>query len=306
MKNVRRLILPFLTAALLLAGCTKEDLSDCPTEVRLSLDFSYNKWGADKFSEEVTGAELFLYGEDGGLLWRRVLTDQEIASQSVTLDLESQLASYTAVLWANVSEEDYELSGTEQRETMNFALRHTDGVVLERPGHVLNGAVEFETDGSREDVGVTLALRKLTNTIHVVLEGAASGTYASDSGTPYSVQITGSNGAYNYDGSKADSRMLTYLPEYTLGVTGYNQALGADFTVMHLQTGDDMRVTVFSNSQTLYDEPLVPLLMQSDEISTDEDLWRFDEYTLFFDANMVLTAIKVLDWTYIDHSEGGI
>ena len=238
-------------------------------------------------------------------MWSRTLTADEIAAQSLSLSVGPGAASYTAVLWANYTQVHYDLTGQERTEAMNLALKHADGVVSQRPGHLLHGTLNFETDAERTPVHRLMSLRKLTNTVHVILEGAMSGT-RNASGTPYSVQLSGSNGAYNYDGSKAASRSLTYLPEYTHYVEGHQQALGADFTTMHLCTGDDMRVTVFNGSQTLYDELLVPLLMQSDEINTDEDLWRYDEYTLLFNANMVLTAIKVLDWTIIDTSDGGI
>lgn len=303
---MRRLLYSLLLAAALLGtGCTKEDLSDCPTEVRLDLNFTYNKDGVDRFASEVSSAEFFLYGQNGELLWSRTLTADEIAAQSLSLSVGPGAASYTAVLWANYTQVHYDLTGQERTEAMNLALKHADGVVSQRPGHLLHGTLNFETDAERTPVHRLMSLRKLTNTVHVILEGAMSGT-RNASGTPYSVQLSGSNGAYNYDGSKAASRSLTYLPEYTHYVEGHQQALGADFTTMHLCTGDDMRVTVFNGSQTLYDEPLVPLLMQSDEINTDEDLWRYDEYTLLFNANMVLTAIKVLDWTIIDTSDGGI
>ena len=303
---MRRLLYSLLLAAALLGtGCTKEDLSDCPTEVRLDLNFTYNKDGVDRFASEVSSAEFFLYGQNGELLWSRTLTADEIAAQSLSLSVGPGAASYTAVLWANYTQVHYDLTGQERTEAMNLALKHADGVVSQRPGHLLHGTLNFETDAERTPVHRLMSLRKLTNTVHVILEGAMSGT-RNASGTPYSVQLSGGNGAYNYDGSKAASRSLTYLPEYTHYVEGHQQALGADFTTMHLCTGDDMRVTVFNGSQTLYDELLVPLLMQSDEINTDEDLWRYDEYTLLFNANMVLTAIKVLDWTIIDTSDGGI
>lgn len=303
---MRRLLYSLLLAAALLGtGCTKEDLSDCPTEVRLDLNFTYNKDGVDRFASEVSSAEFFLYGQNGELLWSRTLTADEIAAQSLSLSVGPGAASYTAVLWANYTQVHYDLTGQERTEAMNLALKHADGVVSQRPGHLLHGTLNFETDAERTPVHRLMSLRKLTNTVHVILEGAMSGT-RNASGTPYSVQLSGSNGAYNYDGSKAASRSLTYLPEYTHYVEGHQQALGADFTTMHLCTGDDMRVTVFNGSQILYDEPLVPLLLQSDEIRNCDDLWRYDEYTLLFDANMVLTAIKVLDWTIIDTSDGGI
>lgn len=67
-----------------------------------------------------------------------------------------------------------------------------------------------------------------------------------------------------------------------------------------------MRLLITNGTQVMVDRPLTEMLMQSEDIKTNDDLDCYDEYTLCFDSNYMLTGIKVNDWTEVGHSGGGI
>lgn len=284
-------------------GCTKEDLSQCPTQVRLNLVYTHNKEGQDQFKEVATCGDVLLYRGDGTLIERRAMTAEEYESATVRLSVPQGEASYKVVIWVNLLAEQYGLSGEESMSTMRMELQHENGQVEGILTDLLHGVSSFTTDGQRTPVEQTVSMRNLTNQVNVILEGAMSGTRAA--GTAYSMQLTGSNGLYGWAADHIPGQQLNYLPIYTPNIAGYDKALSGTFHTLHLWPGSDLRLTIFNGSSVLYDEPLVDLLMQSPDIKNEEDLWRYSHYFLRFDSNMVLTAIKVLEWHSID-TEGGL
>lgn len=312
-------ILPFFVAG----GCTKEDTSDCRTAVRLQLSYTHNQDNAEKFDDLVSCGELFLYDGAGALLERRMLSAGEIETGEVSFSVGQEAGKYSAVVWLNASCcDDYVLSGEDTMSTMRLEVLHDNGHVGDsypnwQPlGELMHGISEFATDGLRTTVDAEISLRKLTNHIHIILDGAAKSTYAVGNPTSYSIQLSGSNGAYDCHADKLACQRLDYGVNYwnnlpDLGV----DALIGEFHTLHLVPGDDMRLMVFNGTSTLYDESLTELLQNVyDKGGSDinpygdtfsEWLWRFDEYALRFDSNMALTAVKILDWISIE-SAGGI
>lgn len=292
-------ILPFFVAG----GCTKEDTSDCRTAVRLQLSYTHNKEGRDLFKEVATCGDILLYNGDGTLLERRAMTAQEYETATLQLMVPLEKASYTVVFWANLLTENYVLDSEATMQSMRMSLQHEQGQVSGVLPDLLHGVSSFATDGQRTPIEQTLSMRNLTNQVNVILEGAMSGTRAA--GTAYSMQLTGSNGLYGWAADNFPGESLNYVPIYTPNIAGYDKALCGTFHTLHLWPGSDLRLMIFNGSSVLYDEPLVDLLMQSPDINTEDDLWRYSDYYLRFDSNMMLTAIKVLEWHDID-TEGGL
>ena len=298
--------LPLFLLLPLLWSCIAEELEGCPVGMELQLEYTFNPSNEDKFAQSVQGGEFFLYDADGQLLQRRSLTSTEIASARMPLKLAP--GSYTCVLWGNWQPADYRFTAEGTLKGMKLSLIEQDGRVENRPQPLFHASAELEIK-PQTPAKHRLSLRKSTNVIHVILEGAMSGVQPTrdiSSGTSYGMTLTGSNGVYNHDNTPATGRELTYFPDYIRFVPGYKNALGADFTVMRLWKGDDMRLFITNGTQVMVDRPLTEMLMQSDKINTDDDLDRYDEYTLRFDSNYMLTGIKVDDWTEVGQSGGGI
>lgn len=218
--------------------------------------------------------------------------------------------SYTAVVWANHRQEDYTLEGTGTLGGMRLKLRHENGQVgrpypnWQELGYVLGGMQTFTTDGQRTPVEGTVSHRKNTNVVQVILQGAVSGMRGANP-TGYTIQLTGKNGVYNSQNEPLtqESPTLSYTPDHS--VSGSD--LTAVFHTLHLT--DDMRLTIWNGTSKLYDENVPGSYPQGAgergrQPEPEELLWRNDEWGFKFDANLMLTEVKVLDWISVEDIGG--
>lgn len=307
---------------IVVVGCTKENMCDCQTEVRLQLSYEHNKNNTEHFEDLGLCGELFVYDGGGRLLKNRLLDVGEMESGEVEFSVAQEAGNYSAVVWINAScSGDYVFSGVETMSTMRLEVLHDNGLVgtlypnWQSLGELMHGVYEFTTDGLRTPVEDTVSLRKLTNFIYVVLDGVVGETYVAGSPTSYTIQLMGSNGAYGCYANKLACQRLNYAVNYWTNYPDMRaNALVGEFQTLHLIPDDDMRLLVFSGTTMLYNESLTELLRKvfdkggininpyGDTFS--EWLWRFDEYALRFDSNMTLKAIKLLDWVYLDDIDG--
>ena len=212
-------------------------------------------------------------------------------------------------MWANHRQEDYTLEGTGTLGGMRLKLRHENGQVgrpypnWQELGYVLGGMQTFTTDGQRTPVEGTVSHRKNTNVVQVILQGAVSGMRGANP-TGYTIQLTGKNGVYNSQNEPLtqESPTLSYTPDHS--VSGSD--LTAVFHTLHLT--DDMRLTIWNGTSKLYDENVRDLIRKALESEggslSEELLWRNDEWGFKFDANLMLTEVKVLDWISVEDIGG--
>lgn len=291
-------------------GCTKEDLSDCQTDVTLKLSYTLNPQDRDLWSETAEFGEFFLYdGSTGELVQSRPLGSEEVLNQTVRFKVPQAAGSYTAVVWVNHRQEDYTLEGTGTLGGMRLKLRHENGQVgrpypnWQELGYVLGGMQTFTTDGQRTPVEGTVSHRKNTNVVQVILQGAVSGMRGANP-TGYTIQLTGKNGVYNSQNEPLtqESPTLSYTPDHSVK----DKDLTAVFHTLHLT--DDMRLTIWNGTSKLHDynvRELIELaLKEQGEILSEELLWRNDEWGFKFDANLMLTEVKVLDWIGVEDIGG--
>ena len=72
-----------------------------------------------------------------------------------------------------------------------------------------------------------------------------------------------------------------------------------------------MRLTIWNGTSKLYDENVRDLIRKClDKLEdkgielTEELMWRNDEWGFKFDANLMLTEVKVLDWIGVEDIGG--
>lgn len=88
-----------ILSGLLLAGCMKNDMGDCPYNVMLS--FRYNGDGPiDRFAEVVDAVTLYVFDSDSKFVCAKTLTESELrAYQGINLKLDP--GKYRFVCWGN-------------------------------------------------------------------------------------------------------------------------------------------------------------------------------------------------------------
>lgn len=296
MKKLEILIYSFLLF-FMATSCLHDDLSDCHEQVWLKMSYMLNADYIDKFSQSVEEVTVLIYDrEDQFFKIEEAKVSDLLNKNSMPLHLPA--GEYTAVVWGNALADDYEITGTESLSTLRLKLLTQGNQPLHTElAELFHGIVTFEvtTEKGQE---ITVDVVKNTNHVRIVLEGIYDTRTAP--GSDYTVRITGSNGVYGYDNNKEpDQSALQYLP-------GYNQqsqslSVWADFTVLRLMRDDDMRIQVSENGSSKIYELLTERLFRSAYVTTDEDLDRYDNFTLtytFYEEldEFYLTSLKVEDW----------
>jgi len=84
-------------------GCTKEDLSDCQTDVTLKLSYTQNPQDRDLWSETAEFGEFFLYdGSTGELVQSRPLGSEEVLNQTVRFKVSIRFTTYFLEVFENI------------------------------------------------------------------------------------------------------------------------------------------------------------------------------------------------------------
>jgi len=295
MKKLEILICSFLFL-FAATSCLHDDLSDCHEQVYLKMTYTLNADYIDKFSRSVEEVAVFIYDADEVFVKKEEARVSELI-HSNTLPLNLPAGEYTAIVWGNALTDDYEISGTESLSILRLKLLTQGNQPLHTDlPHLFHGIIDFEVTREKEQE-VTVDLIKNTNSIRIVLQGIYETRSAPNS--DYAVRITGSNGIYRYDNTKEEAQSsLQYIPTYT---TSEGVSVWADFTVLRLVRDDDLRVQVTEKGDSKIYELLTERLFRSAYVTTDEDLDRYDNFTLtytFYEEldEFFLTAIKVEDW----------
>lgn len=297
---------------LLLSGCIKDDYANCPMAVNLRFVYTLNMDNAERFAEQVTHTDLFIYDESGILYGtQRVETSSmtPAAPEGMATSLRLLPGKYTIVAWSNLNATDYDVLTQSNLAHMQVQLKQT-ATVTKQQSSLFHGMTSIEVK-ERYSVNSVVEMTKDVNDIHIILY--------SDSGdsdfSQYTVEITGSNGLYNYDNTQAASSLLHYMP-----LSGYQavncttpegkdaKGIQTDHRVMRLFNGDDMRIVIRWNDTIIYDESLTDAVLQVPHTlySDNEYLDREDDYILKYKIiTHSLTLISINDWV-VKNQNGGL
>lgn len=275
-----------LVAPVFLLCCCRKDSGEPRSRLRLHLSFTFHGEDKDLFDDVANTGDIFIYRSDGSLLEHRAMTESERDAAVLDLSVPSG-DTYTVVFWGNLDRENYVLNGEHSLSTHRVDLLGSSGEFGYILSDLLHGVFVFPASSGVPVSDYDVSLRSLTNQVNVFLEGAMNWTRAE--GTPFEVMISGTGSSYGWDAASLPGKSLTYRAVYTPDFPGYDHALAATFHTLHMTPSDDFRLIVFNGPDIIYNEPLVPLLMQNPDIQTEEDLWRHSFWFLCFDSNMDLS-----------------
>lgn len=290
----------------LLEGCVYDDMSDCNNPVSLRMIYTLNKDYTDKFPDYVEYVDFYVYDQDKELILEEQVTTSSLLSGN-THYLDLPAGKYTTVIWGNKDAEDYDVKDKEALEEMSLALiREEEDRITRKPADLFHGIISFEV--GTQETQKTVSMIKNTNHIHILVEVPISLRSYPD--TEFSVRMYGSNGLYKYDNSRIASQQLQYIPSYSKYTQSATDYIQADFKTLRLFIGDGVRVMIMKGTEVLIVESLTDLLLQSSIVNNNEDLDRYDDYTLLFtvdeQGDYTLSAIQVNDWDVIWEPGGEI
>lgn len=282
-----------------LAGCIKEDLSECnQRETGLVLKYRYAVPLAtekDADSAEIDRLSVFIFDEEG--LFLSQINDSLIRiDDNYTMELPYKEGQFQFVVWAGFREESYRLPDRIQGEThiddfILYLKRGEDHFVTNRPAllyHGLHETVELKPD---EKKVVWIDLRRITNNIRVIARDL-------NPELNHTIQIVDDNGAYDASGNFANDDTIIYVPRYTSKQEN-EVPLIADFTVMKLATGKSPHLRIVDERGTVrYNENLIGKLIGENPTINFEYDHDFVVEIAF--SGYVPVSIKINGWEIIE------
>lgn len=293
-----------LTAALLLTGCVKDDLHECPNEYELQFVFERNMLNADAFASQVKSVDVKVFDPTTG---KQVCSRSEqgsaLASGNYRMKLPVPPGTYNIICWGSMAEGEsfgYADPTAETLEAQNVVLNTQDGISKNRLNNLFHGLetnvtfVDNNTRGSFDVQTAKVYLTKNTNRVQVLLLNL-DGTKLDESG--FTFRITSKNAEMAYNNSLYAKRTVEYRPWHIDPIVSENEAsptpvqsgVSAEFSLGRLSESAESRLEVFriSDGERIISIPLEQnLLLYKGEfysyMSNQEYLDRQDDYTITF------------------------
>lgn len=331
---------------LIVQGCVRSNLDDCPDAIRYSVAFKYtlhtHTEGSDRFYDDVD--KMYIYVFDAG-------TDICVYADTVKM-LAPFGNDYSYPLPLNVGKYNIITWGW-GRNTGDLSLKRNTAVIpAVIPGQtkidqarflleekIIDGRLEKTFYGELRNVDVptfvsridTMPLMNLTNQIRVVIPDARTAAEQDR----LSVYITGDNGAYHFksgdnapgvDGVKGTVTYLPYISYRTDSIlkadpisqekpyegTGLDSMLVVEISTLRLVQSDaNMKLCLDIMGSPLIRLPLLDLLQSGIFSDIQYNLDKYDRWQVeLSNYNSTSTTVKVsvMDWhiIYVIADPGGI
>ncbi len=296
MKHPAYLYLFVSLLSVLFTGCIKDDLSDCPTELKVYITYepvTYARTGVDPL--EVKKIDLFLFDADG--IFQGVWVDQSpMIGDDYFITLPNQPeGKYRFVAWGCIS-------GKYSTNQSDFVIGETtfDEAFLElaRPSDQVSGGVQplFYADKSERLLGVGreevhMTIRQDYNTINLTTEGLL------DNGSAYRLAIYDNNGKYKFDSSFAECNEFAY---FTTCERDAAAQLQASVNVLRLASDREVifEVADVITGTILFRADLIKLINAAQEVNFD--LVHVFDVHLKFGLNI---SVSINGWEVVDNGE---
>ncbi|MCD7976872.1 MAG: FimB/Mfa2 family fimbrial subunit, partial [Tannerellaceae bacterium] len=257
---------------LLSVSCLKEDNDNCRATIRLHFTYTFNPEYTDLFTGHVN--DLFLYFFDANEVYHKhIPIDATRLEPSNTLTLEIEEGDYKIIAIGNPDPTSYQLDPAPGMDKPGVTLiKDTNGEIPPMPTDLFYGAATL-TVTPNTDQTIEIPMVRDTNNINILL--AASGSSETPSGSGYTVRITSSNGAINFENNTVPLPAI-YKPVYS--ETEYKNAPyhQAYFKIFKLALGDDTTIELYRDGNLEHSDKVVPLITENfPKVQTNEDLLRY-------------------------------
>lgn len=222
--------------SLLLGGCIKDSLEDCPVLVHVYLESVMKKYQYEKIADRL---DLYLYDSNEKLVNKFSYSQADLArTEFIPVLSVQEVGDYTLVASLNQSQ-FYEFSGIEYLDTYRVSLKPMESnKIRDKQNDLYHGykhlSVPYTHNINQYD---TIAVYKNTNhiNINITYEGRVA------QGVNRNVYLKGNNGSFNYQ-NVCDARSeRIYLPHTS---QSRSDSWYYQFTTMQLWLGSDLSLIV--------------------------------------------------------------
>ena len=219
-KRIKTYLL-LLLAAFTAFSCAKDNEGDCGMTVAVRVVYTHNILSTDALKNQADEVSLYIFGEDG-ILVRQYTDATSLLSNGFIRLTGLRSSNYRFVARAQsrhiTSAQSYfsipDLKvGVSRVDELTYRMkREASGFQQYELNNLLVGMADVVVDGRRSPV--TIALKKVTNKIRVVILPNTPGSTLDVTDYEFSVVDRVGNGHINYDYSLLPDKQITYLPYY--------------------------------------------------------------------------------------------
>ena len=305
---------------------------DCQVQYRIKFKYDKNMKFADAFGNEVTSVALYVFAEDGTLVYQGNESGEALASGEYSMPVELEAGKYELLAWCGVGDgQSFSLPTTTVGVTtkeevvcrMNTRIENGVNIVDEDLRPLFHGMTELIV-GSEPGIHYqTLSLTKNTNVVRVVLQQLSGADMNEEL---FSFEVQDYNSYMAHDNSLKGDDLVVYKPwDITVGNADVNAEVyksnvsragtSVGVAVAEMTTGrlmaDSRPVLVVRNlleDKVVLSIPLIDyaLLVKGNynkAMSDQEYLDRQDEYnmTFFLDesGNWMSSSIIINSWRVV-------
>lgn len=284
-----------LFAAFLLASCTKEDLSECAIDIRFKYD--YNTARVDKFTTDIHKITLFVFNQEGECVGE--YEDAGNFGPDYHMRLKLTPGMYDFVVWGELSSDMNinlgmnRLVKQQEEGRLNLLCRTTsNGERVETfPHDLYYGArkrIEVLAFGNED---VLISMIKDTKSIRTIFRGLPTSNPLTREENLI-CRITAMDGDYDFDNSLVGNRLLTYMPQGNIEISGSTFTLTENFVTLRLFENNSCKSQLTLEYRPENTNPIKILDLSLDNTNLTNmiiheypnvDLVRDDVFELIFD-----------------------
>lgn len=314
MKRLYNITYSLLAATLLLStqSCIKEDMSDCPSDIRVYFNYVEGSYASAKEGinpSDVSQINLYVFNADGKFLSEHVDPAPKMSKDYFITVPGLETGSYQFIAWGGLDSELYNLSEplvpgqtllsdvqlhlqSIQNDTIKAAL-----APLFHAAH-RKGVIDVKKGISVKD---TLNLTQDTYKINVTVDGIKA------NGDNYLLSVEDNNGRYRFDNSIASQTKFNYISPCTEINNGAK--LTSSVTVLRLLENRSPILRVFNETKgtIAFEKNLVELLMLINTVGGKIDFSYMHEFDIELIArNGVELSFDVIinGWRVIENGSG--
>lgn len=311
------LIFAISSLMLLMAGCTKEDLSVCVTRTSFRCVYDFNNTESDLFDKLVNKVDVYIFDESG-LLVKHISQAQDYLPQGYTISTDLKYGRYTAVMYGRVNGNNGVAIGAKQGdltkalkamkvgenriEDLRLMLNSLNVYSDKNLDAVLHGMVsQFEVTSVKKEPYNVSFIRN-TSVVEMNIRGLENLVSETRALSDITVRIEGNNKAYLYDNTlDVELSKVNYAPHWQ---RFSNNVLVAKSSVLRLFKEHPMTLKIYNGNDVIWKLNLIEEIMKSPDYNTNEDLDKEDTFVINVTVNAAGDfTIVVNGWTTTTSSE---